>query len=129
MTTLSDNLNDLAARHTPGPWEFVMDGTWPMILSSALDEDGEVRVPVVDMFHGGYDFADRGWPLAANARLIAAAPDLLEACIHAACQFRYYEQLHLAKGTQDGDEKAHRNHELASRMEAAIARATQGDAA
>jgi hypothetical protein len=49
--------------------------------------------------------------------------ELLSACIHAAAQFRYYEQLHLAKGTTAGDEKAHGNHELATRMEAAIAKA------
>jgi hypothetical protein len=38
----------------------------------------------------------------------------------AAVAFRQYEALHLAKGTQDGDEKAQRNHELAARMEAAL---------
>ena len=34
--------------------------------------------------------------------------------------FRNYEQLHLAKGTQDGDEKAHRNKQMADKCAEAI---------
>jgi rhodanese-related sulfurtransferase len=46
---------------------------------------------------------------------------LREACRQAAITFRFYEQSHLAKKTQDGDEKAHRNHEMAAMCEAALA--------
>ena len=45
---------------------------------------------------------------------------LREACLQAALTFRFYEQSHLAKKTQDGDEKAHRNHEMASMCEAVL---------
>ena len=45
---------------------------------------------------------------------------LREACLQAALTFRFYEQSHLAKKTQDGDEKAHRNHEMAAMCEAAL---------
>lgn len=41
----------------------------------------------------------------------------------AAIAFRQYEQSHLAQGTPDADAKAHRNHELAVMMEAALAKA------
>ncbi len=56
---------------------------------------------------------------AAEAHLAKAR----EALTLAAITFREYEQLHLAKGTQDADEKAHRNHDLAATMEAALATA------
>jgi len=46
---------------------------------------------------------------------------LREACRQAAITFRFYEQSHLAKKTQDGDQKAHRNHEMAAMCEAALA--------
>ena len=45
---------------------------------------------------------------------------LREACLQAALTFRFYEQSHLAKKTQDGDEKAYRNHEMAAMCEAAL---------
>lgn len=38
----------------------------------------------------------------------------------AAALFRFYEASHLAKKTQDGDEKAYRNAEIAGRIEAAL---------
>lgn len=59
-----------AAKHTPGPWEFVLAGsgnhpTWNVRLGNR----GFIRLPATtDM-----DTMD------ADARLIAAAPDLLEA--------------------------------------------------
>jgi len=59
----------------------------------------------------------------ANARLIAAAPDLLEACVEAAKTFRRYEALHLDKGTVDGAQKAAANASQAKSIEAIIARA------
>ncbi len=59
----------------------------------------------------------------ANARLIAAAPDLLEACVEAAKTFRRYEVLHLDKGTVDGAQKAAANASQAKSLEATIARA------
>jgi hypothetical protein len=60
----------------------------------------------------------------ANAALIAAAPDLYEALAEAAAKFRAYEQLHAAKGTVDGAQKAAANAAIAKRCEAALAKAT-----
>lgn len=59
-----------AAKHTPGPWEFVLagSGNYPEWYVS-LGNRGFLRLPATtDM-----DTMD------ADARLIAAAPDLLEA--------------------------------------------------
>lgn len=64
-----------------------------------------------------------GSELLANARLIAAAPDLYAVCKAAAAQFRFYEEQHKAKGTQDGRDKAAVNAAFAEHMEAALARA------
>lgn len=65
--------------HTPGPWAIEMTGPNSdeiMIVSTtAKDLDGD-RIPVADLFRGGYDYSDFGFSLGANARLIAAAPDL-----------------------------------------------------
>ena len=59
----------------------------------------------------------------ANAHLIAAEPDLLEACEKAASIFEYYAQLHRAKGTPEGSLKAAENMKYARDMRAAIAKA------
>ena len=60
-----------------------------------------------------------------DAKLIAAAPDLLNDLIDAAAQLRAYEILHRAKGTDDSTAKAEVNAALASRFEATIAKATE----
>lgn len=57
----------MTTTHTPGPWQF--DG------QVILDEDGShVASPI------GCDTVDCDDEAIANARLIAAAPDLLAAC-------------------------------------------------
>lgn len=77
---------------SPGPWEFMIEGDWPMIYSSATDPEDGHRLPVADLFHGGYDYSDFGYSLHANGRLMAAAPELLAELIdlrkrfHAACR-------------------------------------------
>lgn len=73
--------------------------------------------------HGGEDE-----PLSraiANAKLIAAAPELLGDLREAAATLRRYESLHRAKGTAESDAKAEVNAGLASRFEATIRKATQ----
>jgi Lar family restriction alleviation protein len=72
------------------------------------------------------EFAAAAWNRRAPADAIISGPlqervEELEGAVRiAAVAFRQYEALHLAKGTQDGDEKAQRNHERAARMEAAL---------
>ncbi|SIS23124.1 hypothetical protein SAMN05428955_3418 [Pseudomonas sp. 7SR1] len=62
---------------------------------------------------------------AADAKLIAASPDLLADLIVAAGTLRRYEALHRVKGTAESLEKAEVNAGLATRFEATIAKATQ----
>ncbi len=57
------------------------------------------------------------------ARLIAAAPELLEACVDAGMTFQHYAELHAAKGTPEGDLKAKRNLDMAKKLCKAIAKA------
>ena len=60
--------------HTPGPWK-ITDGDQarPKIVS-------DNNTPVVAVFCGDYD-SEPGWEISEeDARLIASAPDLLEAC-------------------------------------------------
>lgn len=61
----------------------------------------------------------------ANAKLMAAAPDLLADLQEAAAILRRYETLHRAKGTDDSTAKAEVNASLAARFEATIAKATR----
>jgi hypothetical protein len=70
-----------AARHTPGPWEAIG-------LESDHDSDRSImaRTPIhgnplaVARAYGGGILAPADPERVANARLIAAAPDLLAAC-------------------------------------------------
>ena len=62
------------SKHTPGPW--VVAG--PNLIDQAdagIWGSGEFDFVICDMQRDGYEDAEQG----ANARLIAAAPDLLEA--------------------------------------------------
>ena len=78
------------SKHTPGPWTpnhyaFMAGGKlrWWQVLA----QGGEVQVS---------DMGDCGLPpdeAEANANLIAAAPDLLEAAKHAATEWRLHGQL------------------------------------
>lgn len=111
----------MGAKHTPGPWSWV-DTSWEYNhiyaarkLCATIHTDADVTEETEDAC---------AKVMNANARLIAAAPDLLEACIQAAIQFRFYEQQHLAKNTPEADAKAHSNHAMAKICEAAIAKAT-----
>lgn len=60
----------MSAKHTPGPWEFSGDGIFGISPLNA-------RVRLADIcFHNRLNRIDSE----ANARLIAAAPELLDAC-------------------------------------------------
>ena len=97
-----------APKHTPGPW-----------YVRGCDLIGESTILATLCWHSGREQEN-----AADYALIAAAPDLLRACHESAQTFRRYEDLHRAKHTPDGDEKAYANHVIAELVEAAIAKAT-----
>ncbi len=59
-------------QHTPGPWEVATDGA--TVLAGQFDEF------VADCQSDGYNAESAYDQDRANARLIAAAPELLEAC-------------------------------------------------
>ena len=62
-----------AAKHTPGPWyATTRKGSWDWVVAHGpLDE-------ICQLFHDGTEFNETG---EANARLIAAAPEMLEALL------------------------------------------------
>ncbi|WP_145257070.1 hypothetical protein [Pseudomonas sp. DE0157] len=120
-------------KHTPGPWE-VLNETEVFTGLGADSGDG-----VKALSSDGWMIADCGDCLTfteigpaelsrdlrrANAKLIAAAPDLLVDLIDAAGQLRQYEVLHRAKSTADSLAKAEVNATLAARFEQTIAKAT-----
>lgn len=105
-------------KHTPGPW-FEQVGFSDDVEITAESREGMVAICAMDLGFTGHIGVEQE----ANARLIAAAPDLLEACVEAAKTFRRYESLHLDKGTVDGAQKAAANASQAKSIEAIIARA------
>lgn len=130
---------------TPGPWVVRIDGTcsaaWPHI---GVVVDGEfedfARCKTTHLFdYEKFNKADTAVTYQespghfvedcaaeetlANARLIAAAPELLADLEVAAAQLRQYEALHRAKGTEDSLAKAEVNSDLAGRFEATINKA------
>ena len=73
----------MESKHTPGPWtiqKYYSNGceAGPWIMAGP-DSDGQRRI-VASVGGAPYIDADRGATTYANARLIAAAPDLLVAC-------------------------------------------------
>ena len=68
--------------HTPGPWFADQDGRiWRRHPSELYQNGGGVAgdKPIALVQKGWYEENEQGFPVEANARLIAAAPDLLEA--------------------------------------------------
>jgi uncharacterized protein (DUF2225 family) len=71
---------------------------------------------------GEYHLAAKRLRAAASrlSEMEAANTKLRAACLTAALTFRFYEQSHREKKTEDGDAKAHRNHEMAEICEKAL---------
>jgi hypothetical protein len=98
---------------TPGPW--------------LVNGKGSIRGPNLSGRVLGW-IAQVNWQnRQANARLIAAAPEMADELASAAAVFEHYAALHLAKGTPDGNEKAQANAKHAGRIRALLAR-IRGDA-
>lgn len=97
-------------KHTPGPWETLA------LFSDQMGTDF-TSVKIGNRIHMiGYSDEAK-----ANARLIAAAPELLRAVQYAADVFDEYVALHKAKGPE-GEEKALNNERHLQRMLDAIAK-------
>lgn len=70
-------------KHTPGPWyKDICGRIWRRHPSDLYEYGGGVAgdKPIATVWRGWYGEEEAGFPLEANARLIAAAPELLEAC-------------------------------------------------
>lgn len=107
---------------TPGPWQW--DGNGRI---NAVQFHKPSPHPILDAEKKVYmqglvalPYACAGDNYHANARLIAAAPELLADLQQAAQILRKYEALHMAKASYD---KAEVNAALAARFEATIAKA------
>lgn len=66
----------MSAQHTPGPWALTAEGFGFSVRSAGTMENGYLSEHICSMDHYRDDRAEEQTP---NARLIAAAPELLEA--------------------------------------------------
>lgn len=109
--------------HTKGPWSVphFADEKSTCACSYVFSDSQRGFGAIATVQFGGED--ENYETAKANAKLIAAAPDLLEALEVAAETFRRYECWHRAKGTKDSLSKAISNQALAIRLESAIAKA------
>ena len=102
------------AAHTPAPWQIewnVAQGGEGHYIKDSQDTGELSRIAAV-LFHDDADGETR-----ANARLLAAAPDLLEALIQITCQLE-----------RVGDTCEHKDGQFISAARAAIAKAEGGAA-
>lgn len=95
------------AKHTPGPWR--TDGFHGRIEKITPQEDSGVCVAVMPMWEAEYE-AEKN----ANARLIAAAPEMLEALRQTELQLEYLNAKFIETGT---------TNQLLAQVRAVIAKA------
>lgn len=72
----------MSTKHTPGPWFFDKKGrVWRRNPSDLYENGGSVAgdQPIAFANIGWTGEGNQSYPIESNARLIAAAPDLLEA--------------------------------------------------
>lgn len=97
------------SEHTPGPWKF---NGWQRVFSFESGEEEEVIIKD-DICHVYGESPE------ANARLIAAAPELLDACERALETIEYLWSGKYASRLYDNETK--------KRIQAVIAKATGGE--
>jgi len=67
----------MKSNHTPGPWKAHFNVPTAVIPGHIIKRDDDVQIPIASLWVGG---GTHGKTIQiANAKLIAAAPDLLEA--------------------------------------------------
>lgn len=92
---------------------------FPMLIVAAyLEEPDAVAAKVADILERHWDEGDQ--PDAAVPDVSSQIAALSAAVAKARDVFRHYGELHRAKGSQDGDDKATRNEDLAAEMQAAL---------
>lgn len=64
----------MSTKHTPGPWHLMDGGGFAFRIGDDADEDK------ANILCTRYEWQERAEEMLANGQLIAAAPDLLEAC-------------------------------------------------
>lgn len=105
------------AKHTPGPWQYAFEGgTVAFIVESDGTTVAKLSVTENTTAHAA---------LPANSRLIAAAPDMLEALQSCAARFDEYADHH---GTKGDEKKSISNRMMANMCLDVIAKATGGAA-
>lgn len=106
--------------HTPGPWYFDEAGNiWRRPPSDLYQNGGGVAGdrPLATAHEGWHGEDDGKYPLVANARLIAAAPELLEA-------LQGLDEAYCRAGTDLTREERHEDRLRLIAARAAIAKAT-----
>ncbi|MBI6849076.1 hypothetical protein YA0010_18645 [Pseudomonas syringae] len=97
------------SKHAAGPWN-AEESEGEYLITNVLS-CGNTRLVAIARHEG-------------NAKLITAAPEMIAALERAALQFRYYEEAHREKGTDESMRKAEVNAGLAYDIEQIIAKAT-----
>jgi hypothetical protein len=111
------------AKHTPGPWEWKDQGGYYYLVAigdyGAHPNGSKVEPMIADDGSAGGEYSPSIDVRGADARLIAAAPDLLEACEAAREVW--------SQGNVDRGYKDERNwiDEALDKIDAAIAKATE----
>lgn len=95
------------SKHTPGPWEYLTETTYAEDYPYSVGHKVKVGQELLTVGCHGYGW-EPGEEMAANAQLIAAAPELYEACKE------------FVRKCECGEARSHRSY---AQMKAALAKA------